>query len=89
MFYFKQCICAMFYLLLQEVQRDPEFSLRCKISSSQYQILESVRSKNVERFKAIINRGESPNFRTDTGDTLLHIVVSMGQSKGLTVTPFE
>lgn len=68
--------------LLQEVQRDREFSLKCKISTSQYQILESVRAKNVEKFKSIVNRGESPNFRTDTGDTLLHIVVSMGCSKG-------
>nr|XP_011419184.2 serine/threonine-protein phosphatase 6 regulatory ankyrin repeat subunit C [Crassostrea gigas] len=66
---------------IREVQRDRDFSLKCKISTSQYQILESVRAKNVEKFKSIVNRGESPNFRTDTGDTLLHIVVGMGCSK--------
>ncbi|XP_061170140.1 ankyrin repeat domain-containing protein 6-like [Saccostrea echinata] len=66
---------------IKEVQRDREFNLRCKISSSQYQILECVRAKNVDKLKSIINKGESPNFRTDSGDTLLHIVAAMGYSK--------
>lgn len=62
---------------IKDVRRDREFSLRCKISDEQFQILESIRSKNISKFKQLVSKGIDPNFITNNGETPLHIVAGI------------
>ncbi|XP_076092379.1 uncharacterized protein LOC143063855 [Mytilus galloprovincialis] len=62
---------------IRDVHRERDYVLRCKITDHQYQILECVRTRNVEKFKQLLNMGIDPGFTTDKGETSLHIVSGM------------
>lgn len=62
---------------IKDVKRERDFVLRCKITDHQYQILESVHSRNAEKFKSLLSMGVDPGFVTEKGETPLHIISGM------------